>query len=372
MRFGRFDTHEVRSPPNLRGVKPSAESQAVVLAVRFYPPVEPDLQVAHIAERQHGVISRGQALRIGITRRAISGRTSSGRWEPVHRGVYRIAGSVPTWHQQVMAACLAAGSDAVASHRTAATLWSIPGIEPQLELTVPERRRVVLTGVTFHRASVVSASDRRRMGAIPVTSVTRTLIDLAATLDKDRLEATLDHCLAVRALTVRQLARRLEDMGRNGRKGTGHLAALLADRPSAARLPESQFEVRLLRLLREQKIPAPRCQHAVRLPSGRRVYLDFAYPHARLAIEADSYRYHSSLRDWSLDRIRNNELVAIGWRILPITFHELSTKPEIVIDHVVRALRMTEVRKFEHLTGTKSSEPRGEGGRDDAQIESRR
>jgi very-short-patch-repair endonuclease len=264
----------------------------------------------------------------------------------MHRGVYRILGSALTWQQGIMAACLAAGQGAVASHRSAAVLWSIPGMEPRVELTVPERRRVVLAGVTLHRASVLPSFDRRRVEAIPVTSPARTLIDLAAVLDRDRLENALDHCLAGRALTIRQLARRLEALGRNGRKGAGLLAALLANRPPEGRAPQSQFEVGLLRLLRKQKIPAPSCQHAVRLPSGRTVYIDFAYPDHHLAIEADSYRYHSSLTDWSRDRTRNSALVALGWRILHVTYQDLERRPEVVADQVVRSLLATEDRKI--------------------------
>jgi very-short-patch-repair endonuclease len=84
-------------------------------------------------------------------------------------------------------------------------------------------------------------------------------------------------------------------------------------------------------------------QFRVRLPSGRVARFDFAYPNARLAIEADSYRYHSSLLDWSRDRVRHNELIALGWRVLPVTFSELRTDPIGVAHQVARCLRPTDV-----------------------------
>jgi very-short-patch-repair endonuclease len=78
--------------------------------------------------------------------------------------------------------------------------------------------------------------------------------------------------------------------------------------------------------------------------------LDFAYPEERLAIEADSYRHHSSLTDWSRDRVRNNELVALGWRILPITVLDLAHRPGHVADQVTRALKQThEVRNIRRV-----------------------
>ena len=80
------------------------------------------------------------------------------------------------------------------------------------------------------------------------------------------------------------------------------------------------------------------CQYPIRLPNGRTIRIDFAYPEVRLAIEADSYRYHSSLTDWSRDRTRHNQLIALGWRVLPITFVELRANPNAVADQVAQRL----------------------------------
>jgi len=76
----------------------------------------------------------------------------------------------------------------------------------------------------------------------------------------------------------------------------------------------------------------------VQLPSGRMAYLDAAYVGPRLAIEADSYRHHSSRTDWSRDRTRHNELVAMGWRVLPVTYHDLEENPAGVAHQVGRCL----------------------------------
>lgn len=93
----------------------------------------------------------------------------------------------------------------------------------------------------------------------------------------------------------------------------------------------------------------PICQHEVRLQTGQRAYVDFAYPEALLAIEADSYRHHSSLAAWSRDRVRNNELVAMGWRVLPVTFRDLTSRPSAVADQIARALAPADVRKVRRL-----------------------
>jgi very-short-patch-repair endonuclease len=80
----------------------------------------------------------------------------------------------------------------------------------------------------------------------------------------------------------------------------------------------------------------------VTLPGGRVAYLDFAYPAAFLGLEADSYLHHSTRTAWSRDRVRNNELVALGWRVLPVTFTELKQAPSSVADQVRRCWRVVD------------------------------
>ena len=101
---------------------------------------------------------------------------------------------------------------------------------------------------------------------------------------------------------------------------------------------DSEFQRRLEKVLESAGLPAARIEYPVRLANGRTAYVDAAFPGARLAIEADSYLYHSTLTAWSRDRSRNNELVALGWRVLPITYQELRDDPGAVADQIAQAL----------------------------------
>ncbi|MFN2589662.1 MAG: type IV toxin-antitoxin system AbiEi family antitoxin domain-containing protein [Actinomycetota bacterium] len=83
--------------------------------------------IARILARQHGLITRKQALHVGLSPRSIYQRLETGSWERAQRGVYRLAAAPGSWHQHVLAACLAAGPSAVASHRSAAALWDFSG-----------------------------------------------------------------------------------------------------------------------------------------------------------------------------------------------------------------------------------------------------
>lgn len=267
-----------------------------------------------LATRQHGVVARQQLLAAGLSRHAIDWVTASGRAAALYPGVYLLAGHTPDWPAPLMAACLATGG--VASHRAAAHLHGLLDTA-YLELTVPLSSRPRLPGV---RRADLARADIDRSGAIPRTRVARTLIDLAA-VDSALAAEALDTALSGRLVTTDYVRRRLETLGRQGRKGAGALIRLLADGPARA---ESTFERRLLRLLQDAGLPRPMPQYEVTLGDGRQVRLDFAYPPVLLAIEADSFRHHSSRRDWARDRIRNRELTAMGWRILPATWEDLT------------------------------------------------
>ncbi|MGH2703623.1 MAG: endonuclease domain-containing protein [Actinomycetota bacterium] len=135
-----------------------------------------------------------------------------------------------------------------------------------------------------------------------------------------------------------QLRLFLERLGRRGRRGSGVLSDLLDAIDLPPRAPQSRFELLLLRTLRAAGLPEPAIQHRIRLHSGRTAYLDFAYPAAGLAIEADSFRHHATLNGWSKDRTRNNALVTMGWRVLPVTYDDLVERPGLVVAQIAEAI----------------------------------
>ena len=304
--------------------------------------MDTDLRIAAIAARQHSVFTRAQATDAGATRAMVRSRLATGRWGEIHRNVYRLAGSDPSWEQHLFAAWLGGGEGAVLSHAAAASIWEVPGTAHHLELSVPEARQPRLRGVVVHRVSQLRSVDRVERSGLLVTTPTRTVIDLCGS-DPALAERALDHCLSRRLTTADYLDRQLDSMGRQGRRECTPLDELLRARPTRHRPPESEFERRLLALLARLPGPPPIPQYEIRLPDGRRRRLDAAWPHARLGIEAMSYLYHSSLTHWSADQSRDVELIAAGWRILPVTWVDLSERPDWLLGLVTRA-RSTEVR----------------------------
>jgi len=290
-----------------------------------------------LAQRQHGALSRRQAIEAGLSPSAIARRLSMGEWVRLFHGAYRLAGSECTFEQRVMAGTLVAGDGAVASHRAAAALLGMPGAPRWVEITVPRTSRVELAGVIAHRSRLLAPEDVARLKGIPATTAGRTIADLARVYPASKVGPMLDYALARRLVTRAQLEARL-----TGRRHDDVLRELLAERPSTARPMGSEFESHLFRGLRDAGLPLPVAQYRVLMPDGSEVFLDFAYPDVMLAIEADSYLWHASLADWQRDRARNNELVALGWSILPLTY-------DLVVHHPAEAARQVRAARASRL-----------------------
>jgi hypothetical protein len=120
---------------------------------------------------------------------------------------------------------------------------------------------------------------------------------------------------------------------------------------------DSELQRRLESLLQAAGLPCPEYELPVRLPSGRTVYPDVAFPAHLLAVEADSYVHHSTLTDWSYDHVRNNELAAMGWRVLHVTHEQLRLDPRGVVDQIARALAVVEVRRISRAERPSASYP---------------
>jgi predicted transcriptional regulator of viral defense system len=145
------------------------------------------------AEVQYGRFTLTQALASGMNRTTLYRRTRLGRYALEHSGVFRFAGLPESWEGSVLAACLAAGQDAVASHRSAARLWGLTDhSDDTVEITVPDPRHPRLRTVTIHRATDLRAENTTIRRRIPVTNPLRTMVDLAAVLPPDKVEDALD------------------------------------------------------------------------------------------------------------------------------------------------------------------------------------
>jgi hypothetical protein len=241
----------------------------------------------------------------------------------MHPGVYRIAGSESTWEQALLAAVLAAGDDAIASHRAAAVMWGIEEIERMIELTVPRHRRPRVKGAVVHRTDSLLLPERTRRRHVPLTTPARTVFDLASVIPRGALDRVVEDVLSRRLVPRRALVAQLAAHGGSGRRKTSVLQGLLDEHPERWERAEGKFERRLLRFLKARGFPEPVLQLKVTLPSGKDVFIDAAFPDRLIGLEANSYLWHTSRTDWVRNQVKTRALTAMGWGIIPVTWEDL-------------------------------------------------
>jgi hypothetical protein len=286
--------------------------------------------IAELAGRQHGVLTRRQLLEREVSTDVIDfllGR----RWlDVIHRGVYRTGMGPLGRETRWAAAVLAGGPGAVLSDRSAAALWCIHHEGGFIEVTVPGQRRD-RDGVVFHRRRLppdeIAVTDR-----IPVTSVPRTLLDLATGLRPRQLERALNET-ETRRLTDRLS---LEDLLRRypRRRGSRAIRALLAARERGATITRSELELRFLEFLDTVGLPAPETNVWV---EGFEV--DCLWRARRVAVELDGRAFHDREAAFERDRERDRVLGAADWRPFRVTWRQLRHSPAAVERDLRRILR---------------------------------
>jgi Transcriptional regulator, AbiEi antitoxin len=280
--------------------------------------MDPERTVLDRAARQHGLVTRDQALAAGMSDDQVHRRVRGGRWAVQRRGVYRVTGAPSTEEQAVMAAVLAAGPAVVASHLTAARLWRLRLPEPEgIELTTPPGRRLRAEGVQQHRFTQLSADDVHRLRGIPVTSPARTLVDCSGRVGPDELGRVVDDALRRRLVRLPDLVRSHARVT-SGRRPTAAMARVLEERAAGHDPGGSDRELQVLRTLVAAGLPAPVQQHPVTVGT-RSFRLDLAYPQAMVAIEFDGWDAHGTFEAFHGDRERSRLLVAAGWRLVHVT-----------------------------------------------------
>ena len=280
--------------------------------------------------QQYGLVTLAQS---GLSPSAMSKCVQRGEVERVLPGVYRSPLVPRSLHQTVLAAVLWAGDSAVASHFSAARLYGLDLPHGQPHVLVPPARRPRSQHVVVHRG-VVTDNDRRIRDRIWTTSPARTLVDLASVVDEEDLHAAMEDLLHRGITTPLAIQRCLDSSSGTGRTGSHRLRALLSDRDQAAL--ESRLEVKIWRLLRGAGLrPVP--QYEVRI-RGAKYRLDFAFPILKVAVEGHGFATHGRRIAHVRDNRRLADLVGAGWRVVPVTWEDVTSNPAGVIQLVGSAL----------------------------------
>jgi very-short-patch-repair endonuclease len=292
----------------------------------------PEAVIAALAERQHGVVSRAQLLRAGIKWYTIDHLIKTGQLKPVHRGVYRV-GPVISTAMREMAAVLAFDGAAVVSHGSAAALWGHAPPRPAAEavdVIVYRRGGSRRSGIRVHRLPPPTSDEVTHIGAVPVTSPARTLLDYATVAGAWALERAVARADRENRVGITEIAVLLAR--HPGHRGAQVLRALIRreDPPAFTR---SEAEERLLDLIRKAQIRVPESNVALH---GYEV--DFFWRAERLVVEVDGFTHHQSRHAFEVDRRRDALLAAAGIRVLRVTWRQLVNEAEATLVRMAQAL----------------------------------
>jgi very-short-patch-repair endonuclease/predicted transcriptional regulator of viral defense system len=287
-----------------------------------------DWLIAELAERQHGVVERSQLRALGIRDARVKGRLRLGQLHPVHRGVYAVGHRILERNGRWMAAVLGCGPGAVLSHRSAAQLWQLTNRAPHAgEVTRASGWRAP-AGVVVHRMTIPE-DERTVVDGIPVTTVPRTILDLAAVASRRQVERAFNEAEVLGLTDPLSIPELLARYPR--RRGTAMLRAVLADGERASGITRNDFEERFARFVDVHGLPPPRFNADIAV-AGRFFNVDCVWDEARLVVELDGRATHGTRRAFEADRERDRLLVADGWRVVRITWRQLETPNGIVTD----------------------------------------
>ena len=286
-----------------------------------------DRALAELARQQHGVVRRWQLINRGWSEGAIEKRIRSGRLHRLHAGVYAVGHQVIPKQGHWMAAVLASGPNAALSHQTAAALWELRGYSGgAIHVTLP-RKSTSSKRIKRYHASLPPDEVAREQG-VPVTSVHRTIFDLAATEDMDAIVAMIREAEYRNRYDRISLPHLLERYpGKRGaRKVRGALERLKSEPPGRRR---RGLEERFAPFLRRYRLPLPYFNDWIFL-GGKRYCVDCHWRGTGQIVELDGWQGHSTRSAFRSDRERDRKLRVAGYSVIHLTWAQLDHEPEAV------------------------------------------
>jgi hypothetical protein len=288
-------------------------------------------KVVDLALAQGGVVTRRQLLDLGLTTRQIDYRVNTGEWSLVKRGVYQIA--QPRDRRDLLRRVIAVWERSVLSHETAAEMHDVPYVD-RGRIVVSHHSRTThdFPDIEVHRTHDLDEWHVTRVDGMPVTTIARTVVDLAATRSVRHVGAITDRLVSDGRLDLVELAAVHGAVARRGKGGTQVLREVLEERFDGTFRDESELERRGRRVIADGGLPLPVSEYPIPWNPSRR--FDEAYPELKIAIEWDSRRYHGQLAAFESDRARDRDAALEGWRVLRFTWNDVHNHPQRVVNTI--------------------------------------
>jgi very-short-patch-repair endonuclease len=293
-----------------------------------------DLQrVDRYASRHRGLVSFEQS---GLTRQQWNAAVAAGDVDPKHRNVMRLFGAPTTMEMRIEAAVMAAESDALASHRSASLLWGVdrPPNDP-IDIILPGRtRRARISGVVVHRPrDMKQLRPVWRLG-IRTTDPLRTLLDLGA-VDPLGVYPALVRLVVDGLVTPRAVRAAVVRHSQHGRHGVVALRRALDQWSLDDQPADSDLEALMGEILTNFHLPT--AQFHARID---RYEVDFWIKDSKVVVECDGWTAHGADRNqFEFDRIRDAELLAMGFITIRVTWRQMVSTPRAVANRIAAALQ---------------------------------
>ncbi|HEU4974484.1 MAG TPA: type IV toxin-antitoxin system AbiEi family antitoxin domain-containing protein [Baekduia sp.] len=295
-----------------------------------------EIVLRELVARQHGVVTRAQLLALGLGAKAVAYRVRTGRLVRLHAGVYAAG------HRELrpegfwLGAVLSCGPRAVLGAAAAGAAWDIrPSRAVRVDVVMADDHGRRRRDVRLLRRPDLRPDERTQHRGIPITTVERTLLDLATVVDRVALREAFNQASVRRLLRPAALARVLD--GRGGRPGVPALQALADEHARhGTTLTRSNAEARMLQLCVDFGLPRPEVN---RRAHGRTP--DFRWPDHHLIVEIDSHAWHGDRLRFSADRARNRHHVLHGAAVVAYTANDLVHRPAHVADELRRLLALS-------------------------------
>jgi very-short-patch-repair endonuclease len=282
------------------------------------------------------VVARSQLLEIGVGEDEIEYRLAIGRLHRIHQEVYSVGHRVVPRSGRWLAAVLATCPEAVLSHWSAAALWMIrPNSRSLVDVTTPHKSRS-WDGIKRHHKALPADEVTVHEG-IPVTSVPRTIFDLAATEDVDTIATMLresEHRNLWDQLSLPDLIKRYP--GRRGVKKVRLVLQRVTEEPSGRK--RSKLEERFAPFISRHRLPMPRFNDWILL-GAKRYQVDCHWPGTGQIVELDGWQGHGTRSAFQDDRERDRRLRVAGYSVTRLAWNQLRHEPETIASDLRVLLR---------------------------------
>lgn len=302
--------------------------------------MDPELrhQLARLARRHHGIVTREELLDLGCTAHAIDWALGTAQLVALFPGVYRVAGAPDTWHGRALAAHRRvdrqlrrrAGAEeappvVAMGAAAAAHLHGLPGHGRAPELTVVTSRRCRSTSVRVQTCASLTSADVVEILSLPVTSLAWSTVETAGRQPREARRDLLAHVVGTGRLRHGQL------VGAAHRADVAGRRAVLEDLRAMAGPVDhyrSGTEKALVTACTEAGLPRPLVNHPTTTRAGTTFELDLAWPDVLLDVEVDG-PHHLLPSQRRTDRLRDRQLRADGWEVARFPVEEIDDAADL-------------------------------------------